>query len=123
MPAPAPRRVLAWSTRTLYLTAPGALFVLAAWSFRWDWAYPSERPFALLMAYQLLLMMSVGAAAVALLAGVHLAVHEAFRAGLETGRASVDPDGVDPLKRAQQRRRKGERDPLLRLVDGDDGTT
>lgn len=102
-----PRRALTWSTRSLYVTCPLAAFTLLSWLFRWHTFMPAGRPFAALMVFQVLLLVTVGAACVALLAACHLAIHDAFSAGYRTGTASAwgddeqldGGDGQDPVLR------------------------
>lgn len=54
----------------------------------------------------------VGAAVVSALAACQVAIHHAFRAGLETGQASVWPGDPDTRPRPTK-----DGDPLLRLVE------
>lgn len=101
-----PHRTFTWSARSLLVTGPLALLTLAAWGFE----LVDARPVLVLMVYQLLLLLCVGAGCVAAISGSILAIHAAFAAGFQTGLASVDPSAVQPPPRPGD-------DPLLRLVE------
>jgi hypothetical protein len=93
------------------ITAPLAALMFCSWAFRWYIFMPQERPYVALMAYLFLLMVSGAGLGVALLSGVHLAIHQAFQAGLRTGVAMADPT-VPPAART------GTGDAPLELVEG-----
>lgn len=96
------------------VTGPLSLATLVAWVLQW---LPDARPFAVLMVYQLLLVVFVSAGAVAAVSAAQLAIQHAFRAGFETGQASVDPGDPDPLPRHRRQRERGNGDALLRLIE------
>lgn len=78
-----PHRYVRWAMRVLYVTTPMALLLLLAWGFRVPLAW--ARPQLLLMAYMLLLAVSMGAGIVAALGSCHLAISKAFSAGVHVG--------------------------------------
>lgn len=102
----APRCLLTWSLRVLFATGPLAVLVLVGWVAG---LFSDEQRTTVLMAYNLLLLVSTGAGCTACVAGVQLAIHSAFAAGFKTGQASVWPGDQDTQPTV---------DPLLRLVDG-----
>jgi hypothetical protein len=62
--------------------------------------------------YNLCLVGGLGAVTVAALAACQVAIHHAFRAGLETGQASVWDQDTAPVPHPDEKA-----DPLLRLVE------
>lgn len=105
--ARAPRKVYRRAKRVMGASAALAAVVLALWALP-GWGLPNTR---LTMAFYLtLLMMAVGSGCVMMVAGCQLAIHHAFAAGLETGRASV---WADETSRPADR----QADPVLRLVE------
>lgn len=78
-----PRLVQKWSARVLAATFPTSVLVLTGWAFRvWD-----TRPHLTVMVFCLLLGAAMVAAVSWVLAGCHLAVAQAFKAGVTTGYA------------------------------------
>lgn len=119
MPCPLARAVAAVTHCTprdaMRRSTYGAVAFLGA-SLVWLalWASPVLPDSRMTLAlYITLLHAGVACTAVAMLAGTQLAIHQAFHAGFRTGAVAH----MDPLEHAEAQARRGERDPLLTLVD------
>lgn len=89
MPATASKAAIKWATRVFIVSAPLTVLTLLAWGLR----LTPERPVLVFMVYQLLLLVSASAAAVAVVARGQLAIARAFTAGFNTALRVVDGDG------------------------------
>lgn len=92
---PTPRQTITWSLRFLAVTGPLSLLTLVAWGMHW--LRPLEvRPQLVLMVYMLLLLASAAAGMVAIMASCHVAIGEAFSAGMRVAQAEAQlADTVD----------------------------
>lgn len=100
-----PRTVRRLALATALVCLPSALAVLVSWAVG---LLPDVRLVA--ATYQTLLMAGLASVIVAALAACQVAIHNAFRAGYETGQASVFPGDPDTHPRPDE-------DPVLRLVE------
>ena len=103
-----PGKVFRVARASAWVFIPLALAVLTGWAAG---LLPNNR--LTLAMYNTLVMAGLGSVIVAVGAACQIAIHNAFRAGFETGQASVWPGDRDTLPK-----RTGE-DPLLRLVRDD----
>lgn len=111
-----PRRVYWSAVVTAAISTPLSLLIMAAWMLG---LVEEEHAVSVVMLFTLMITLAITALAVAGVAAAYSAVHLAFAAGFQTGQASVDPGDPDPLVRARLARQRGERDPLLKLVNVD----
>lgn len=105
MPSFVPRRVATITTRV----AVASLAVQVLFTIGWGIELWTTRPHLTMMLFGLLMTSTMVMGTAAVLARCHMAVAQAFAAGLQVGRSTVAPA---PARPAQQPAR-----PDLRIVD------
>lgn len=100
MPHTTPARVCKVSQRTFCASAPVTVGIMAAWATE---TVPHDRPALVLMAYLLALSVSLGSALTAVASSCHMAIANAFTAGMSVGRsmAPASPPKVKDRPRLQ----------------------
>lgn len=92
-----PSKITAWSIRTLAVSGPLCLFILAGWTMR---VLLEERPWLVLMLFLSALAVTVCAVLGALFGACHASLADAFAVGVRAGRTMPPPASGPPVLHA-----------------------